>query len=607
MDHVWAPPPEESITYKHDLRMGAHDPLLWPQWYISQFGYLAAIRRRPASLDKNNPFSIAFHTLQDCDLVLTQDGAIGGLYVLNHTLLTKAEAFIRSEIDKKFEDYMKGPDSGKDHVLRTFPPSIHRNFTYLKDLPMSRRQIMFIFAELQRYLLEFTAVYDFLTIYLPRSEQGRLSTTKVDQGVMGALVDNVAVAEKLFQMGIPVWLIRPAKYAGTIRVDEVVEALNPSDFLCLENATFLYPIEFRGQLTDPERYMTFGRYARQFLSYSITFHSLDSSTFPSQIAAPLSSSHRHQNKPCVLSYCCVKIHLLMIYRLDHNTKQKPNIEEPVSELMPRAPAYWLKAVQHIVTDPNRKRCAPSSDAQRGYILPQPSLFLGTATSTKRNTYISNWLQYRSMFLYRLTTASGQSFLKGQLWRDILNTSPNTSSPQNSSASTTSSASTKAQKRRELINSILPKSVTDADNLQIRDYETSPVLTSWRGQALTFGQDFEAQTVREILWEISELNFRFDLLSLDRHLYRFELDEQTKMHRYASAEDRILLCLPRGASSSLLVADIADAGSGLASTDWAVRRQAMVALQIVMRSWEGFAEFAPEGSFLSTWSGDILRC
>lgn len=289
--------------------------------------------------------------------------------------------------------------------------------------------------------------------------------------------------------------------------------------------------------------------------------------------------------------------------LDRKPASKSQNEDPVSEFLPPAPLFWIRAITNMNTDPARKRYVQKAEAEGGYILPNPSLFVRTATSNKRNLYFSNWLQYQSLFLYRLTTPGGQSPLSSQLWRDILNTSPqsDTSPP---SGSVSDASSTKVQKRRELLTSVLSQSNLTDNGLDIRD--SSPNI-SWNGQILTYGQNFEVPIGREILWELSELNFRFDLISLDRHLYRPSLDPDHASHCHSSSEDRLLLCLPKGAMSCLMLANLEDAGTGLASTDWQIRRPCTVGLRIVMRSWHGFLEMAEKDRELMRKSTEILRC
>jgi len=86
-------------------------------------------------------------------------------------------------------------------------------------------------------------------------------------------------------------------------------------------------------------------------------------------------------------------------------------------------------------------------------------------------------------------------------------------------------------------------------------------------------DKEAQ---KILWKLTELNFCFELLALDRHAHPSNHDEDAR-------QDLILECF---GVSTLFVADVWQGNSGLGSGDWHQRLPCLLILQRLMREWEG---------------------
>jgi len=86
-------------------------------------------------------------------------------------------------------------------------------------------------------------------------------------------------------------------------------------------------------------------------------------------------------------------------------------------------------------------------------------------------------------------------------------------------------------------------------------------------------DAEAQW---ILWWLTEFNFCFELLALDKCVGPATQDE---MERQESIQD----CLQIG---SLLVADSDGVRSGIQSDDWCSRLPYLLRLQSLMRDWEG---------------------
>jgi hypothetical protein len=79
---------------------------------------------------------------------------------------------------------------------------------------------------------------------------------------------------------------------------------------------------------------------------------------------------------------------------------------------------------------------------------------------------------------------------------------------------------------------------------------------------------------EILWELSELNFRFELFALDSRASTVKGDRQAL----------VAACFAGCTSGSLLVTDLATANCGLADVDWEKRSTYLHALKRVMMSW-----------------------
>jgi hypothetical protein len=100
---------------------------------------------------------------------------------------------------------------------------------------------------------------------------------------------------------------------------------------------------------------------------------------------------------------------------------------------------------------------------------------------------------------------------------------------------------------------------------------------WRGQALSSGVLPSHGTCQEILWELFELGFRFDLLALDHRAQSTEEDETDRLNR-------ILLCFPGG--GPLSVVDYGLASQGLGAPTISQRAPYLLALRDVMKHWKG---------------------
>ena len=86
--------------------------------------------------------------------------------------------------------------------------------------------------------------------------------------------------------------------------------------------------------------------------------------------------------------------------------------------------------------------------------------------------------------------------------------------------------------------------------------------------------------QEILWEIYELNFRFEFKALDHraHIPVGGVDGPPR-------DQLILACFP--GQTSLPVAPITSAREGLGAIEWRARRCSIIAMRTVMQTWRGF--------------------
>jgi len=265
MDVIYAPPVIKKMTYKKNYCLGEDDPLQWPQFYLAAAPYFPCIPRSPGTLSEDSSTYIMFHRITDSDYEHQHDQSLTGLGHLTKSLLIKAHKFVHETVNNKYDRVKNGAS-----IFTQLYSSIHRSLNFLESLPMTRRQVLFIFADFQRHLLEFVAAFNYVNMYQPLMDGHGEPATVVDD-VIGAFTTDVALADKFVRAGIPVWIIRPAPLAGSVRIDALVEPLQSKDFLCLESAYHIYPISYIGSPLEWKKYLTFGRYSRDFLSYGDVF------------------------------------------------------------------------------------------------------------------------------------------------------------------------------------------------------------------------------------------------------------------------------------------------------------------------------------------------
>jgi hypothetical protein len=200
-----------------------------------------------------------------------------------------------------------------------------------------------------------------------------------------------------------------------------------------------------------------------------------------------------------------------------------------------------------------------------YTFPDPGLFIHPGTSMK---YIESWLRIREAWLMRVANEPSLA-LSNQSWRTYLsidNTVPGKSD-------------TKAARcRQEVLELILPS--TDMyPGVERRSDLKGPVV--WQGREYPSGVSLPENVVREILWELYELNFIHELQSLDRRACRnLDLSDASQVF---DRQTKISRCFP---TSSFQHVSIPSANCGLADDNFDKRFQSVTGLVFVTEAWKG---------------------
>lgn len=124
---------------------------------------------------------------------------------------------------------------------------------------------------------------------------------------------------------------------------------------------------------------------------------------------------------------------------------------------------------------------------------------------------------------------------------------------------------------------------------------------WRGQAYTVVdgaiQNISTEAVREIIWEVAELNWRYELLALDKLAApQMWLDDDAAGQRITD----LLLVFSPSSSFVLTHAPFPTEESSIVATTRAARMPALVALRRVMLAWSNTSDTIED--FTSSTSG-----
>ena len=209
--------------------------------------------------------------------------------------------------------------------------------------------------------------------------------------------------------------------------------------------------------------------------------------------------------------------------------------EPSGLFTPPPIAAWKDALALVNTDP-RNLVYKTKPSDAGYVFPDPGLFAGVSTQEKQALYFENWLKHRMEVIYCVVSSqSSATPLSNQMWHTLLvfGTLP------------AQGGSTKTAERRDFISKLLGNTAME-EGIEVGGMGRSNEIF-WRDQLLLPGNVPEQRIGQEILWELYELNFRFELLALDEQASQ---SVTSKMDR----QDDVLACFAGPAGSSLLVVD-----------------------------------------------------
>ena len=264
---------------------------------------------------------------------------------------------------------------------------------------------------------------------------------------------------------------------------------------------------------------------------------------------------------------------------DANRKHNPacppagrnKFEDPESPWLPPAIPSWQAALSDFGHYLANSQLQPTSDEVNpidlGYLFPEPALLVTAQQEAHRDAYFHTWLKYRAVMIYRVSSQdSNATPMPGKVWRNLLACEFIGGDPGSSS-----STSTKSAKMKQLVYSFLQNCIT-AEGVEYVESNNSTL--KWNRRVVDKLNDQEWE---EILWELAELNFRFELQALDSRAQAapcIDLDRQKL----------ILNCFPT--SPSLLVADFSKANDGLANEFWEPRSLYIFALKKLMMTWQG---------------------
>ncbi|THU95071.1 hypothetical protein K435DRAFT_859927 [Dendrothele bispora CBS 962.96] len=553
-------PVVEDMKMRRDFRFGEHDYLQWPQQWCLPLCHLACILRQPSP---GHHFDIMWWVPTPEFFSEERRGIATGLGKLN---AKKAAEFgdLVSELRTRCSDFVTHHSNQSEiDLAQQYSQMLLERTNRLGSLLLSYRQMCYTVTSIQRLFLELHALLEYCQVFKPRMQAADISAPAVAP-VIGAFTSDIQQAEVLFRARLPFWFIRQVQDIAAVAVGKLAPMI-PVDTLCRMESPFPEPVIFRGVPNTQAQYNAIQNHLNAIFNTQSPFELSRQSRL--EIASPattiLSGPQRTNSKSKRLTPYRKKS--IMPSRATPRDK----FSLPDNPLFPPSSPCWGSALSIV----NREY--PPEPIQGGYAFPDPILFISVGKYEKTLTYCWNYLQFRDILLFRISQPSPR-LIPNSTWRQLLNGNFTTRQPSNSGQAS-KTASQKASVRELLGNCLLSTGVDV-------NLEHPPDTVSWRGRSFARASDIGDNIVREIVWEVSHLNFRSELVALDKVLTAKLTNEQAQRHL-----KRLDDCFPGVDMNNLLMVDFNRADEGFASAVPIGRKGVLFALRDVMKEWPKFGE------------------
>ncbi|TFK61574.1 hypothetical protein BDN72DRAFT_863504 [Pluteus cervinus] len=566
---IYQPPlgNDRTVHMRVNLRYGPDDPLQWPQPYVPMYAHHIAIRL-PVR-DQQNPLSLAWWLPEKQHFVQDPDSLFTGVGRLENNMLRSFQQLCEDLLHRIAKSEQKS-------ALVTDLSTLLSDFLHrLESLPTDFDTLLLLVRGWQRIYLELLALMDFLEVYLPRMRGQVQYLGHTTAPVMGCFTHKYSHAEMIQRAGIRFWLVRPSEQIASARIRTVVSLRCPDNLIPLEphkRARWTY----RGSNSDSEKNTAIIRELRNILSYPDIFATTispdEANIPPPEPPQPKKVSfrpypkqrNRNANQSSGQSSSPVSA-----------SPGRDKFAEPNCGFFPLPIKSWQTALSAVV----RPSHSNLKDVW-GYMLPEPAGLVAIQNADRQRAMFQFWLKFRAAFIYQATsTRTGATPNSATFWRKLLGQDFEKSSPQSAASGT------KTSKLRDCVQEYIKKCVdnvnllsTNSSQLALRTMDN--VNAVWLGKPFA---DLDHADLEQVLWELTELNFRFELVALDKWAVVPPKESEAKP---ADRQSLVEACFWNVRRGSLFTVPLSSANKGLADHDWRKRSKYLLALKDLMKSWRG---------------------
>ncbi|KAG1883465.1 hypothetical protein F4604DRAFT_1983247 [Suillus subluteus] len=506
--------PSNIVQARADGKFWAMDPFQWPQMYADAYTWSFTIPRREFHEPGTDLWYAWWLPAFSDDFEPLSPGHVFGKLKSTH----RDHLFRLYEQAKKRVGSYKLFRENKQDAVVGWITGLRSVFERFKEM-RAWRDIVMILAEFQRRFLEIWSMMDYLEIFEPRLKfEDRAH--RVNKTWMGCFTKDSAIALRLHKAGVPVWLIRDVRLVDdNINIHQVVP-FTPADLVF---GMYLHPIKNFAQPFDiqhkgPSDHQRQAAVCQPYLTFEeipidhTEVNRFAASREPSSGKAP---TRTMKNKSAVYEPTALRQNQSQVGRDKWCDMAHP--------FMPNINTFFESAMSHAEKDLSRVK-PTHARMDEGYRLPDPGLFVNVLSSQSLKKYLANWLACRESWLKHVYMSPPSPLPRSQSWRDLLIMQP-TPQPSSSSGQMPSGKTGKSKAKLD---------VFFGDELSLlRQFWTGSQMLQWRGQKIEAAmlENPPHHLVQQIIYEICEQSFRYDLLELDEHLAgHMRLDQEAKKRR-----------------------------------------------------------------------------
>ena len=231
------------VRVRRDGRFATADFTLFPQWYATGTYYLPFVRRKPAPEKlATDPYAAIWYKMTEKDFVREEGSVVGSMGRLTPSLAW-AWAEMRADMMAKVKIVAESGGHKPEEVrdLRFCEHGMQFASVCLICAPQTYEGVLLTVTSFQRYFLETLACYEYLTYW---KELGPNLSDKPREAahVVGTVTHEVQLAIEFFELGVPVWLVRPAAAfpPSTVIRNVVHPTLDPMELEFMDGSAALW-------------------------------------------------------------------------------------------------------------------------------------------------------------------------------------------------------------------------------------------------------------------------------------------------------------------------------------------------------------------------------